>query len=64
MTRFFCSDFGNLGKRLHPLFPYATMTKSQTNTSKGGPPMYTDELIDFTEENLREIEAVEDYENV
>jgi|TARA_Y100000296_G_scaffold78785_2_gene101972 hypothetical protein len=38
------------------------MTKSQTNTSKGGPPMYTDELIDWTEAELLEIEAVEDYE--
>jgi len=26
--------------------------------------MYTDVLADFTEENLAEIEAVEDYENV
>jgi len=26
--------------------------------------MYTDVLADFTEENLREIEAVEEFENV
>ena len=40
------------------------MTKSQTNTGKETPPMYTDVLTDWTEAELLEIDAVEDYEDV
>ena len=34
---------------------------SSTNRQESQP-MYTDVLADYTEENLREIEAIEDYE--
>jgi hypothetical protein len=60
VPRTFCSTFANLEKALDILYSVDYYLIINNLTAKEKP--MTDTLETYTDENLREIEAVEDYE--